>query len=72
MANAQLEELARLLHESGREAVEKRLVYRNDLPIKPFCEWSELSEDAAEGRRLMARYLVDNKNVVIELLETIN
>jgi hypothetical protein len=58
------EDLAKLLHESGREAVEKRLVYRNDLPVKPFCEWNDLTEDAKEGRRLMAQYLLDHTTEV--------
>lgn len=34
-----LEAFAQLLHESGREAVAGGYVYRNDLPLKPFCEW---------------------------------
>jgi len=54
----QVEALAKILHESGREAVEKRLVYRDELPVKPFCEWKDLPEPAREGRRSMARFLL--------------
>lgn len=50
-----VEMLARMLHESGREAVEQHKVV-NDLG-KPFLRWHEISEDAREGRRMMARYL---------------
>ncbi len=63
-----VEVLAQVLHESGREAVEKALVYRSDLPVKPFCEWADLPEDAREGRRIQARYLTTNAEVVIALL----
>jgi hypothetical protein len=64
----QLERLARILHEAGRDAVEKRLLYRNDLPVKPFCEWDDLTEDAKEGRRSMARYLVAHAGDVSTLV----
>lgn len=69
MNEAVIEELAKILHESGREAVEKRLIYRDDLPVKPFAEWDELHEPAREGRRSMARYLYSKGDVVIDLLE---
>lgn len=57
MEDPKVEQLAQLLHEAGREAVEKKLIYRSDLPVKPFCEWAELPEDAKEGRRIQARFL---------------
>jgi hypothetical protein len=56
-----VERLAELLHESGREAVRQRKVYRNNLPILPFCEWVDLPESAREGRRIMARFLLDKR-----------
>jgi hypothetical protein len=59
-----LDRLARLLHESGREAVEKRKIYRSDLPVKPFAEWDDLPEDAKEGRRMMAAYLLRHAEIV--------
>lgn len=58
-----IEAFAKVLHESGREAVEKRKLVRNDLPIHPFQEWDELTEDAREGRRMMARYLLNRYHV---------
>lgn len=64
----QVEDLARILHESGREAVSKKLVYRDDLPVKPFCEWCHLPNAAKEGRRLQAQYLVANASAVIDIL----
>jgi urease gamma subunit len=50
-----VELLAKHLHEAGREAVERGLVV-NKLGI-PFLGWDEITEDAREGRRVMARYL---------------
>lgn len=63
-----IEKLARILHDSGREAVGKRMIYRNDVPVKPFAEWDELTDDAKEGRRMMARYLLGYKDEVMDLL----
>lgn len=56
-----VEMLARMLHESGREAVEQHKVV-NDLGM--FLRWQEISEDAREGRRMMARYLFDRLYIV--------
>lgn len=66
-----VEELAKILHLSGREAVTKRMVVRNDLPVLPFIEWPDLTEFAREGRRMMARYLLhpDNRAVVLSLID---
>ena len=64
-----VEALARILHESGREAVARGKVH-----IKanlPFCEWKDLSDDAREGRRIMARYLIRERARVITLLVSI-
>jgi hypothetical protein len=61
--------LARILHESGREAVAQRKIYRDDVPIKPFAEWADLPEPAKEGRRMMARYLVDRASDVRRALQ---
>jgi hypothetical protein len=55
------EELACVLHEAGREAVLNNKVLKKDgAPagkIK-FVEWEDLPEDAKEGRRIQARYLL--------------
>jgi hypothetical protein len=55
--------LARLLHEAGREAVEKGKIYRKELPSKPFAEWDQLDDDAREGRLMMARFVLQNAKV---------
>jgi hypothetical protein len=62
----QVERFAKILHESGREAVEKRMIYRSDLPVKPFAEWDELQEDAKEGRRIMARYVLKHSALCVK------
>lgn len=64
-----VEALAKIIHESGREAVEKRLIYRDDVPVKPFAEWGDLHEPAKEGRRVMARFLRANRAAVEETLK---
>ena len=51
--------LAKILHEAGREAVEKNCVVRKDIPIKRFLEWDELDDAAKHGRIIQARYLLD-------------
>jgi hypothetical protein len=56
-----VEILAEILHESGREAVARKLTHIK--ADQPFCEWSDLSEDAREGRRVMARYLLASGKV---------
>lgn len=65
------EALAMLLHESGREAVKKGKVYAKESDRKPFCEWSELPEEAKDGRRIMAKYLIRYKDIVAEALQLI-
>ena len=69
--SALIEELAQILHESGREAVEKGLVYMKGEGItpKPFCEWADLPQDAREGRRVQAAHILNQGNVVKEILE---
>jgi hypothetical protein len=51
-------DLATCLHEAGREAVEKNLVVRRDVPSNGFIEWTDLSDEAREGRILQARWLL--------------
>lgn len=57
------EELARALHEAGREAVEKGAVI-NKVPGQPFFEWDEITEQAREGRRIQARYLLERYTII--------
>ena len=57
------ETLAKALHEAGREAVLAGKVHKPDgAPVGQivFKEWDEITEDAREGRRIMARYLLSH------------
>lgn len=57
-----VEFLAKELHEAGREAVEKGATVAAGKfgdPSRKFMEWDEISEDAREGRRIQARYLLE-------------
>lgn len=58
----EIEELAKELHEAGREAVEKGATVAADIMgsqnIVKFREWDQISETAREGRIIQARYLL--------------
>jgi len=58
-----VEGLAGILHEAGREAVEKRKLVGKDSKITKFLEWDEIDEDAKDGRRIQARYLLSRFNI---------
>lgn len=63
MSPETVEQLARELHEAGREAVERgATVAHANLgePARRFLEWPEISEEAREGRRIQARWLLEN------------
>jgi len=68
--NEEIEDLAKALHEAGREAVLKRkTVTASDLKIKTpnkFIEWGDLSADAKEGRRIQARYLLNKYQIILK------
>jgi hypothetical protein len=56
-----VEELARELHEAGREAVVKGATVAADKfgeKTRIFMEWEDITENAREGRRIQARYLL--------------
>lgn len=57
-----VERLARILHESGRAAVEAGKVV-NRIPGQPFLGWDAITEDAREGRRMQARYLLEHLDI---------
>lgn len=57
-------ELAKILHEAGREAVEKNCVVRKDIPVKRFLEWDELDDAAKQGRIIQARYLLERFAII--------
>jgi len=57
-----IESLAKILHESGREAVlTNKVVKKDGAPLGQikFIEWDQLSEDARKGRRIQAQYLLE-------------
>lgn len=59
---SEIENLAKILHEAGRKAVEQgNTVAANKFgdPSRKFLEWDEISESAREGRRIQARYLLE-------------
>jgi len=53
-----VEKLAQDLHEAGREAVEKAMVVAKLPQYRRFLEWDEIDEDAKEGRRIQACWLL--------------
>ena len=58
----EVEYLAKELHEAGRAAVlSGKVVNKN--PNQPFLEWDEITEDAREGRRIQARYLLNRNDI---------
>lgn len=57
VTDERVEEVAKELHEAGRAAVEAGLVI-NKVPGQPFFEWDQITEQAREGRRVQARYLL--------------
>ena len=61
----EIEELAKDLHEAGREAVKKKAVV-NPNTYNRFLEWDELEEYMKEGRRIQARYLLNKYNITLK------
>lgn len=62
------EELARELHEAGREAVEKGATVaaaKFGDQSRRFMDWDEITEEARDGRRIQARYLL-GKYIIAE------
>jgi hypothetical protein len=65
MENVEL--LAQELHEAGRQAVlNNKVVKKDGAPVGQikFIEWHELTEEAKEGRRIQARYLLDKFQII--------
>lgn len=62
--------LARILHESGRQAVEEGAVLNrpSGSPGQPFVEWDRLPPRAKLGRILMARYLIEHEDELRDAL----
>lgn len=62
-----VESLARDLHEAGREAVEKGATVaaaHHGEKTRTFLGWDEITEEAREGRRIQARWLLERYHVV--------
>jgi hypothetical protein len=59
-----VEELATLLHESGRDAVQRNLLLNREELSRPFVEWDDLPDHAREGRRVQARFLIAHAGAV--------
>jgi hypothetical protein len=63
-----IEQLAQTLHEAGRQAVlANKVVKKDGAPLGQikFLEWNDLTEDAKDGRRIQARYLLSKFIIVI-------
>jgi hypothetical protein len=67
----QIESLARILHEAGREAVARALVLNKVPGGQAFVEWDQLPEHACEGRRIQARYLLERDLIVTQRLPSL-
>ena len=63
-----VEILAKELHEAGRKAVE------TGATVNPtggrFLEWDEITEQAREGRRIQARYLLEKFDIAPKTTKT--
>lgn len=67
--HANPERLAQMIHEAQREAVAqgKTLTRALGSPPYPFIEWGDLPEQAKEGRRMIARYLIGLYHIIPKL-----
>jgi hypothetical protein len=65
-----VETLARELHEAGREAVAAGQTLAQAVTtgaVWPFVEWADLPEQAREGRRVMARWLLARYTIMLRV-----
>ncbi len=61
MNDKDIDFLAKQLHEAGREAVEKGNTVAADHhgeKTRKFLDWDDITENAREGRRIQARFLI--------------
>lgn len=61
-----IEAFARMLHESEREGVEKKIVLYQKT-YRKFMEWEQLTESMKEGYRIQAGYLMKHFNFTVIL-----
>ena len=62
-----VEDFAKELHEAGRQAVEAGATVAADKfgeKTRTFLEWNDISEQAREGRRIQARYLLNRYKII--------
>ena len=69
--NYEVERLARELHEAGRAAVTAGATVAQEHlgdKCRPFIEWDDLTDNAKEGRRIQARYLLERYVLIHRLI----
>ncbi len=68
-AHVGIDRLAKAIHEAQRECVEqgKTLTRALGSPPYPFIEWNDLPEQAKEGRRMQAQYLLNLYHIIPKL-----
>jgi hypothetical protein len=62
-----VETLAQLLHEAGREAVEKGATVAASKfgeQSRVFLSWNSISDEARLGRRLQAQYILERFELI--------
>ena len=62
-----IEELAQEVHDSAREAVITGATVAHDKfgeNAKKFTEWDEITENAREGKRMQAKYLLERYYII--------
>lgn len=66
-----MEELAKELHEVGRTAVERGATVAADKgdQSRSFIEWVDLTDNAREGRRIQALYLLNKYDVTPKVID---
>jgi len=60
------EELAKVLHEAGRAAVESGNTVAAEKfgdKTRRFLEWDEVTEAVREGRRIQSRFILERFNI---------
>jgi len=66
-----IEDLAKELHEAGREAVEKGATVAADKfgeKTRTFMGWNDITENSREGRRIQARYLLERYDITKKII----
>lgn len=64
-----VETLAKELHEAGHEAFMAGVTVaqeHHEDKVFPFIEWDDLTEQAKDGKRIQARYLIGKFNIELE------